>query len=170
MLYPILGVFSAACFLAWAGIALFAGSVTEYLLKVLTMLSLSLLCISYSFVKQSQSVDDWRWGGLVRAPRWLIFIWRWAWPTLLVVLVALSFWMQVNPKGRQIRNIIGASDRGQQIVVASFLMFMHLWFIGFVVLGDEVAVSRRTRTQLHQIEFRVMDKILDFWNWLRGKR
>jgi hypothetical protein len=78
--------------------------------------------------------------------------------------------MQVNPKGRQIRNIIGASDRGQQIVVASFLMFMHLWFIGFVVLGDEVAVSRRTRTQLHQIEFRVMDKILDFWNWLRGKR
>lgn len=173
MFYLILGMLSSLCFLAWAGVALAAlaaGWVSKQLLVFLILLSLSLLCISYSSVKQSQSVDYWRWGGLLRAPGWLTFLWRWAWPSLLGVLVAAGIWMQMNPKGRHIRSIISDSDQWMTVMVALFLMFMHLWFIGFVIMGDEVAISAKTRGRLARVELKVLDKCLGLWDRLRGKR
>lgn len=170
MFHLIVGFLSALCIVVWSCIVFFTEQPSEQTVTGMALVSVAVFTLSIFPIKLCQTTEDWRWGGLVRAPRWLIVLWRWSLYGLPIVAVSMGLWLQVNSTGMRIRNMIRESDYLQMIIVVCFFTLAHLWVLGFVVFGDEVAISNRGRRWLAQSEGKVMGRLLGFWDRLRGKR
>lgn len=147
ILYPIFG---AVAFLTAIGLL-----IDLIFLKSDTLLAALVIAMAPGFIaaKQSNYNSHWRWNGLIKASRTVLFVWRWSLRIVLMSLVAISFFAAVKPD--LLREMIPNDINFVHVFGELFLIFVNVWYCGFVLFGDQTISSERTRAGIDRVTDRI---------------
>lgn len=150
MFYPILGALSLLTILALATELIIWGDSS---LHALALIPTAICMISAKWFIYS---SEWRWSGLVSAAPWVVWSWRWAFRATIAGIVVGGFYFILRP---EMLNKIPAADSELLMgrMASALCIFIHIWFLGFVLFGDQAAVSLPMRGRIRHVEKRLLD-------------